>query len=84
MIDQVMIKNIIGSTSAGTDATVRLLDAWYFLPVLICNSIFPAIINGNNDSEELYHQRPQNLFNLMIWTTLSTALLITIFLKHPL
>ena len=57
-IDQVMIKHMIGEEAVGFyAAAVRLCEAWYFIPVTICNSIFPAIVNAKNVSEEFYNNR---------------------------
>jgi O-antigen/teichoic acid export membrane protein len=35
-------------------AAVRLSEAWYFIPMVIASSLFPAIINAKKQSEELY------------------------------
>lgn len=79
-IDQIMIKNILGVTQVGFyAAAVKLSEAWYFIPVLICTSIFPAIINVREKSKELYLLRLKNLYTLMIWIILPIAILITIF-----
>jgi O-antigen/teichoic acid export membrane protein len=46
-IDQVMIKNMLNSSSVGIyDAAVRLSEAWNFIPGIIASSFFPAIINA--------------------------------------
>ena len=46
-IDQIMIKEMLGEKDVGLySAAVRLSEAWYFVPVIIATSIFPAIINA--------------------------------------
>ncbi|MGB5850444.1 MAG: flippase, partial [Ignavibacteriaceae bacterium] len=46
-IDQVMIKNMLNSEEVGYyAAAVRLSEAWYFIPIALTNSLFPAIINA--------------------------------------
>jgi len=46
-IDQVMIKNMMNVEAVGYySAAVRICEAWYFIPVTLCNSIFPAIVNA--------------------------------------
>ncbi|MBZ0201106.1 MAG: flippase, partial [Ignavibacteriaceae bacterium] len=46
-IDQVLIKNIMGNEQNGYyTAAARLCEAWYFIPVAITNSLFPAVINA--------------------------------------
>ncbi len=77
-IDQVMIKEMLGSEAVGQyAAAVRLSEAWYFIPMAICASLFPAIINAKKVSEELYYERLQKLYNLMVWIAAAIALPMT-------
>ncbi len=77
-IDQVMIKEMLDNNAVGQyAAAVRISEAWYFLPVAICSSIFPAIINAKKVSETLYYQRLQRLYSVMIWLGISIALPMT-------
>ena len=55
-------------------AAVRLSEAWYFVPMAITSSVFPAIINAKKQSEELYYQRLQKLYDLMVWLAVAIAL----------
>ena len=74
-IDQVMIKEMLGAEQVGHyAAAVRLSEAWYFVPMAITSSVFPAIINAKKQSEELYYQRLQKLYNLMVWLAIAIAL----------
>jgi len=74
-IDQVMIKEMLDSEAVGQyAAAVRLSEAWYFLPMVITTSLFPAIINAKKVSEELYYERLQKLYDLMVWMAISVAL----------
>lgn len=78
-IDQVMIKEMLGEYEIGIySAAVRLSESIYFIPVLISASIFPAILNSKKYSEELYKQRLQRLYAVMVWMAITLALLITI------
>ena len=77
-IDQVMIKEILDNESVGQyAAAVRLSDAWYFIPVVLSASLFPAIINAKGISEELYYSRLQKLYNLLVLIAIVIALLMT-------
>lgn len=79
-IDQVMIKNILGNEQAGIYAVaVRLSEFWYFLPMIICTSLFPAIINAMKVSKELFESRMKKLYFLMFWLSFSIAFFVTIF-----
>ncbi len=74
-IDQVMIKEMLGAEQVGFyAAAVRLSEAWYFIPMAITSSVFPAIINAKKQSEELYYQRLQKLYDLMVWMAVAIAL----------
>ncbi len=74
-IDQVMIKEMLGTEEVGFySAAVCLSEAWYFIPVAITSSLFPAIINARKQSEGLYYQRLQRLYNLMVWMAVAIAL----------
>lgn len=66
-VDQIMIQEILDNSSVGKyAAAVRLSEAWYFIPTIICTSLFPAIINAKIKSNELYLSRLQNLYDLMV------------------
>lgn len=77
-IDQVMIKEMLDNNAVGQyAAAVRISEAWYFLPMAICSSVFPAIINAKKVSETLYYQRLQRLYSVMVWLGLAVALPMT-------
>jgi O-antigen/teichoic acid export membrane protein len=78
-IDQVMIKEMLGSESVGQyAAAVRISEAWYFIPMVIASSVFPAIINAKKISEELYYARLQQLYSFMVWLSIAIALPMTL------
>ena len=77
-IDQIMIKEMLGEYEVGIySAAVRLSEAFYFIPMLITASLFPAILNAKNQSEELYKQRLQRLYTFMVWLAIAIALPMT-------
>ncbi len=79
-IDQVMIKEMLDSEAVGQyAAAVRLSEAWYFIPMVIASSLFPAIINAKKQSEELYYARLQKLYDLMVWMAIAIATTYDIF-----
>jgi len=81
-IDQVMIKNMLDNKELGYYATaVRLSEAWYFIPVALTNSIFPAVINAKNVSNEFYINRIQKLYDILAWMAISIAVPVSIFSK---
>lgn len=74
-IDQVMIKMMLGDKAVGNyAAAVRLSEAWYFVPLAITQSLFPAILSAKKQSEKLYYDRLQRLYDLMVWLAIAVAL----------
>lgn len=79
-IDQVMIKEMLGVEAVGQyAAAVRLSEAWYFIPMVIASSLFPAILNAKKNNEKLYYARLQKLYDLMVWLAIAIALPMTFF-----
>ncbi len=77
-IDQVMIKEMMNSEAVGQfAAAVKLSEAWYFIPIVIANSLFPAIINAKNQNNELYYNRLQKFYDFMVWMAILIALPMT-------
>jgi O-antigen/teichoic acid export membrane protein len=60
-------------------AAVRICEAWYFIPVTLCNAIFPAIVNAKNVSTEFYNNRMQKLYDILTWSAIGIAVPVTIF-----
>ena len=74
-IDQLMIKEMLGAKEVGLyAAAVKLSEAWYFIPMAIASSLFPAIINAKVYQKEVYYQRLQKLYDLMVWIAIAIAL----------
>lgn len=73
-IDQVMIMEMMDAEAVGQyAAAVRISELWYFIPMVISSSLFPAIINAKAKSEELYYARLQKLYDLMVWMAIAIA-----------
>lgn len=77
-IDQIMLKNMVGAYEVGLySAGVRLSELWYFIPAIICASLFPAILNAKKVSEALYRGRLQRLYTMLTWLALAIAIPMT-------
>lgn len=74
-IDQIMLGQMLGDEAVGIySAAVRLSEVWYFIPMTIAASVFPAIIEARKNGHDLYHQRLMKLFELMAVLALALAL----------
>ena len=77
-VDQVMIKEMINLEAVGQyAAAAKISEAWYFIPLIVTLSVFPAIINAKKKSEELYYIRLQKLYDVMVWMAIAIAIPIT-------
>ena len=66
-VDQLMIKEILNADAVGQyAAAVRLSEVWYFIPMVIVNSLFPALMSAKKNSEKLYYLRLQRLYTLIL------------------
>ena len=64
-------------------AAVRISEVWYFVPMAIVASVFPAILEAKKRSKVLYYARLQKLYDLMVVISVSIALPMT-FMSTPL
>jgi O-antigen/teichoic acid export membrane protein len=82
-IDQVMLGNMAGSRELGNySVAVRISEAWYFIPVVITSSVFPAFVKVETASEELFKAHMQKLYNIMVLLAYVVALPVTFFAKE--
>lgn len=78
-IDQVMIKNFMTIKDVGYYAVaVKLCEAWYFVPMAISTSVFPAIVNAKQTSEKLYLSRLQKLYDFLAAISIAIAIPVTL------
>ncbi len=75
---QLMIKWILGNEALGHYGVAsRLSDMWNFIPVTLCASVFPAILNAKQKDESLYYMRMQQLYDVMVLISLGVAVPMT-------
>jgi len=79
-IDQVMLGNMAGNIELGNySVAVRVAETWYFIPMVICSATFPALVEAEAQSEELFYAQMQKLYNLMALLAYGFALPVTFF-----
>jgi PST family polysaccharide transporter len=83
-IDQIMLGQMIGDEAVGIyGAAVRISEVWYFIPMAIVASVFPAILEAKERSHAEYYARLQKLYDLMVIISVTVAVPMT-FLAAPL
>jgi O-antigen/teichoic acid export membrane protein len=77
-IDQVMIPIYLKTSELGIYSTVaNLSESWYFIPVAIVTSVFPAIMHARKTDIVRYKKRLQNMYDLMVVISMSIAIFMT-------
>jgi len=77
-IDQIMLGQMVGDQAVGIySAAVRVSEVWYFIPMMIVASVFPVILEAKRRSEAQYYELLQQLYDLMVWLSVSVALPMT-------
>ena len=79
-VDQIMINKYLGNIEVGFYAVaVRLTELWFFLAIIVTNSLFPALINAKSNNAKLYRKRVEKLLQLLVIISISIALLVSLF-----
>lgn len=74
-IDQIMLGQMLNDEAVGVySAASRISEVFYFLPVVISASVFPAIIRAKGESKSLYMERLQHLYDILAFISLAVAL----------
>jgi O-antigen/teichoic acid export membrane protein len=74
-IDQLMIQYFVGEYQLGLySSAVKLSEAIYFLPMIICNSFFALILSSKETNTANYHYLFQKLFCGMVLIALLVSL----------
>lgn len=78
-IDQIMIEHYLGNEAVGLfSAAVRLSEAIYFIPTIICSSIFPALVAAKQRSNQEFNAKSALLFEIMTLLALCAAIPISL------
>jgi len=77
-IDQIMLGSIIGNKAVGLySVAIRISEIWYFIPVAIMSSVFPIIVKTRQQNIELYFEKIQYLYKVLIWMAIGIAIPLT-------
>lgn len=81
-IDQIMLREMIGVRELGIfSAALPLSSTWYFIPIIISQSISPTIAKKKNRDPVGYDKSIRQLFSLMWWIMLPLSVCIALFSK---
>jgi len=79
-IDQIMLKEMLGNIEVGYySVAIKIIALLGVLPMLLKNSLFPAVQNAKKISETLYQNRLLNFYRLNFLLFLITAIPVFIF-----
>ena len=82
-IDQVMLGNMSTSKEVGNyAAAVKFSEVWYFIPTVICSSVFPAIVQAKQQSRAEYYAKMQRLYDFMAFLSLGIAIAVSFTSKY--
>ncbi len=73
-IDLIMIKHLIDNKAVGNyAAAVRVSEIFYFIPLLITQSIFPKLMDVKQKGEEEYFKFLEETYKYLVWCTIPIA-----------
>ena len=79
-IDQVMLKVIVNNEAVGNyAAAAKIAESWYFIPVMISQSLFPAVLNAKKISETKFKERVLHLFSFISLLSLIISIPVSVF-----
>lgn len=79
-IDRIIIKELLGAREVGLYAAATgLTTVLYFVPTLIANSLFPAILSAKQQSEDLYNKRLSLLYKYSLYFGFLVCLFVSTF-----
>jgi O-antigen/teichoic acid export membrane protein len=78
-IDQVMLKGMLGDSAVGQyGAGVRLSEAWYFIPMVVCSSALPAIVRSKDVSASNLSEKICKLYSHLILVAVLISILVSL------
>ena len=81
-VDQVMVGQIMGESALGIYAAgVKVSEVFYFIPGVICGSLFTAIVNARKTSARTYFSRLKKLYILLFILAVLVAVPISLLAK---
>lgn len=77
-IGQLMVESYLGVNALGVySPAIGWGESFYFIPVAIVTSVFPALMNARRDDPARYQKRLQDMYDLMVIFSLGIAVVMT-------
>lgn len=81
--DQIVLGNLASKAVVGQYASAsRLSEIWYAIPSLICTSVMPRLLRRKVAEPEVYYERLQRLYDLLVVVSVVLALAVTFWGKY--
>ncbi len=78
--DIVMLKHLLDNEAVGNyAAATRVSELFYFIPLLITQSIFPKIVEMRQKSKQEYFELLEKLYKLIVWSMIPLTLGLFVF-----
>lgn len=78
-IDKVMLGRMADASVVGSySAAARLSELWYFVPVAIVSSVFPALVRSRQMGQSIYKARMQSLYDVLLCLSVTVALVVAL------
>ncbi len=67
-LDQVMLGKMANNDEVGVySAAVRICEMWYFIPMIICSSLYPGIVKARQSDPTLYRKTFKWIYFSFFW-----------------
>ena len=71
VIDSIMLKQWLGAKEVGLYTASNIFNSYYyFFPVIICVSLFPALVRAFEHDKGIYQQKMLMLYSLLTYVTI--------------
>lgn len=81
-IDQLMLGNVSNIELGYYSAAVRLSEIWNVIPVIVCSTYYPVLINLKSEFRMKYEHKIQTIFDFMFWGSICICILSTVFCSN--
>lgn len=79
-IDKIILRELMDNESLGLySAAVSISGSWYFVPMALGTSVFPALVKAHDSDNALYIKRSRQFYDFTAILCIGIALLMTVF-----